>query len=124
MLCALSTENRAAAAGASLGLIILHLAYSCNVGTLRLYRLSFTAYDTVRYPTAVSVHRFSYMYRRVGTVGRTLAAPLTSRNRFTACRYGAAHGSLCESFVHDCLKRLPRVCEAGPGRRKRTPGHG
>ena len=33
-------------------------------------------------------------------------------------------GLLRESYAHDCLKRLPRVREAGPGRRKRTPGHG
>ena len=35
-----------------------------------------------------------------------------------------ADGSLCESFTNDCTTRLPRVREAGPGRRKQTPGHG
>ena len=40
------------------------------------------------------------------------------------CATTGIYDSLCESFSHDCLKHLPRVIEAGPGRRKRTPGHG
>ena len=67
--------------------------------------------------------RISIIYARtVHRANEERADPLSYA--LWICVRQSANGSLCESLVHDCLKRLPRVREAGPGRRKQTPGRG